>query len=106
MKEEAQNHLKESSKEVFKKFPDLKSFAWTQYTPYFNDGDVCVFEVYRHYPYLNGSDDQEYDSAEADEISKLLGAFEEDDLKAAFGDHVKVTIHRDGKVETEDYEHD
>jgi hypothetical protein len=27
-------------------FPQLKSIVWEQYTPYFNDGDVCEFSVH------------------------------------------------------------
>lgn len=34
---------------VFEKHPKLKSWAWHQYTPYFNDGDVCEFSVYDYY---------------------------------------------------------
>lgn len=33
------------SKELFEKFPTLEYFRWTQYTPYFNDGDECIFRV-------------------------------------------------------------
>lgn len=35
--------FKEACDEVFSKFPTLKAFWWEQYTPYFNDGDVCHF---------------------------------------------------------------
>ena len=31
--------------EFFKAFPEIKMIAWTQYTPYFNDGDTCEFGV-------------------------------------------------------------
>jgi hypothetical protein len=31
------------SAELFEEFPELESFSWTQYTPYFNDGDTCEF---------------------------------------------------------------
>jgi hypothetical protein len=31
------------SKELFIKYPEMKRFSWTQYTPYFNDGDTCEF---------------------------------------------------------------
>lgn len=27
-------------------FPQLKALVWEQYTPYFNDGDVCEFSVH------------------------------------------------------------
>lgn len=35
----------ESSRELFEKYPYLERFSWTQYTPYFNDGDECTFGV-------------------------------------------------------------
>lgn len=35
----------------------IKSFSWTQYTPYFNDGDACVFSVGSDYPMINGFDE-------------------------------------------------
>ena len=31
--------------EFFKAFPEIKMIAWTQYTPYFNDGEACVFDI-------------------------------------------------------------
>ncbi len=32
--------------EAFKELPeDVLMFSWSQYTPYFNDGDACVFGV-------------------------------------------------------------
>lgn len=33
----------EGTKELFELFPNLQAFGWTQYTPYFNDGDPCEF---------------------------------------------------------------
>lgn len=35
----------------------IDSFSWTQYTPYFNDGDICVFGVNADWDYsvqING----------------------------------------------------
>jgi len=29
--------------ELFVKYPNLTRISWTQYTPYFNDGDTCEF---------------------------------------------------------------
>ncbi len=41
--------LKQQTAVLFKEFfaahPAVKSIAWTQYTPYFNDGDPCTFRV-------------------------------------------------------------
>jgi hypothetical protein len=46
--------IKESSKDLFDKWPNLKSYMWRQYTPHFNDGDECVFKTEFHpRPYLN-----------------------------------------------------
>ena len=42
---DAQASLKEAFKEVFDKFPSITAFVWTQYTPYFNDGEPCEFSV-------------------------------------------------------------
>lgn len=33
-------------KEVFERFPIVEKIEWTQYTPYFNDGDTCEFGFY------------------------------------------------------------
>ncbi len=40
-------------KYIFDKYPTLESFGWTQYTPYFNDGDTCVFSVNTDYITVN-----------------------------------------------------
>ena len=37
----------------------LTSFAWTQYTPHWNDGDACTFSAHTDYLYINGSEDSE-----------------------------------------------
>jgi len=42
--------FKEMSAEVFKANPTLVSFGWSQCTPYFNDGDACVFSAASEYP--------------------------------------------------------
>jgi hypothetical protein len=57
--------------ELFKKAPNLKSFGWRQYTPYFNDGDSCVFRVHFDYPYINGAS-EDYDE-ECDISIKIHG---------------------------------
>jgi hypothetical protein len=35
--------FKQGATALFEAHPALESFGWTQYTPYFNDGDECVF---------------------------------------------------------------
>ncbi len=41
-------------KEFFIQCPDIKSFSWSQYTPYFNDGDTCTFSANTDYLTVNG----------------------------------------------------
>lgn len=41
----AQQLFKETTKEFFDGNPAIKAVVWTQYTPYFNDGDTCTFGV-------------------------------------------------------------
>ena len=40
-------------KEIFTKYPELESFSWSQYTPYFNDGDTCIFSANTSYIKIN-----------------------------------------------------
>lgn len=42
---EAADLFKIVTKEFFEKNPGITAMYWTQYTPYFNDGDVCEFRV-------------------------------------------------------------
>lgn len=41
----AQAVFREMTKELFDANPGIKAIVWTQYTPYFNDGDTCEFRV-------------------------------------------------------------
>lgn len=81
----------EHSKALFEQFPTLKSFSWTQYTPYFNDGDECVFSAGTDYPTVclttsKPSNDEGEDFVDEDD------EFEDDD------DYVSIY----GVVKTED----
>ena len=53
---EAENYTKKQFKKLFKDHKDLESFSWTQYTPYWNDGDTCEFSVYNEEIEINGED--------------------------------------------------
>lgn len=43
---EGKSALVDSFKAVFDAVPELETLEWTQYTPHFNDGDVCEFSVH------------------------------------------------------------
>jgi hypothetical protein len=47
MKATAQEVVKEGTKAIFAEYGDiLEKFGWTQYTPYFNDGEPCNFSMH------------------------------------------------------------
>lgn len=107
---------------TFEAHPEIVSIYWRQYTPYFNDGDSCVFGVNdisivqaKHAG--NDKDDYEYGDYiyQLDEKSsiykdtKTLESFlmdNEDIAEKVFGDHVKITATPDGQFDIEEYEHD
>lgn len=57
--EKAQELFKETTKEFFEKNPAVTAIIWTQYTPYFNDGDTCEFSV--NDPYFTNADGDDID---------------------------------------------
>jgi len=104
----------------FDKYPDLKTIAWAQYTPYFNDGDECKFGVNSDI-YINGldpdDDEMDYYSEEehgtrlenTKELSKFIEGFiydiPETLLQDAFGEGL-VIVYSDGRIVVEEYEHE
>lgn len=54
--ERMKNILTPVFKEFFELYPFVKGVAWTQYTPYFNDGEPCEFGVHEFYYTLNDED--------------------------------------------------
>lgn len=62
----AQADFKAEFKQLFDEHEELKSVSWTQYTPYFNDGDECSFGAQTDYPCINGNDMNSGDSDELD----------------------------------------
>ena len=45
MKEKVQKELKPVLQDFMNSHSNIKAIGWTQYTPYFNDGDECIFRV-------------------------------------------------------------
>ena len=90
--------FQEASKCLFDSFPELESFRWTQYTPYFNDGDECVFRAHTGYPYLNGSEDEygwgKNKTPMGEAVREFLASFPAETLKEMFGDHCEITVAR------------
>lgn len=173
MEETAKGLFNEMSAELFNDNPTLVSFSWTQYTPYWNDGDVCEFRCQGEYPTvamlvdgktlqydsnrgemtIDGKESETADEhvrtfksmrvdsfskngknyvydaktgdvtvdgvrvptyeenrAQFDDLEKVVASFmrnfEDDDMETMFGDHMRVTVHRGGNIELEEYQHD
>ena len=131
---EAKKLLKEEFKTFFDQVPEIKTIKWSQYTPYFNDGDECVFGV--NEPVFSNCEDTnlvsswgEYDGDENDGMFVFQGTwglpdefkskehlFQEMDslicasamrevMLGAFGDHCEVTVTKDG-IDVDHYEHE
>jgi len=106
--------IQEGLREVFDTYPEVQSISWAQYTPYFNDGDECKFGVRNDEPDIN--EICGYEIPYTPETKHLVPAQElarsilqqiiEEDYKEMFGDHVRVTIKRDGEALIEEYDHD
>jgi hypothetical protein len=114
-------------RELFEAHPGLQSFGWQQYTDYNFEEGLSSFHVVSYWPDINGIDGLEVHlgwvsdpqsgkwdgsrepSSEGklqDPVKKFLDSFHEDDMEAMFGDYVRVTVHRDGTIDTEHYYED
>ena len=94
-----------ASKEIFEKYPNVDSFSFRAYTPSFNDGDPCFYQVSADEPDINGLGAGEEDSDgiyifekfkdSSREIAKMVYSFDENDIYKMFGDGVKVIVSYD-----------
>lgn len=121
MKKDGKEFFLSVSKELFEQNPTLLKFGWIQYTPYYNDGDACVFSAHLEYPkmLLDGEDESEYEEERwfskdekdtkpamvCDKVIEFLSQFDDNDMELLFGDHCEVIVTKDG-IEVESYDHD
>ncbi len=131
-KQALQNKFKAEFDGIVSKFfvavPSVKSVSWTQYTPYFNDGDECVFSIHTiefasdlnedKESYRSFSDETGF-SEETYSLKKILDPVEfslceelesliqdnEDIMQEIFGDHAFIILTADGS-EVSEYSHD
>ena len=118
--------------EFFKNNPEIVNVGWTQYTPYFNDGDPCVFSVGDFYFQTKTeaededapdfeSDMYEYEScgikdkklkASCQAFQSQMNSLGDDVFLTCFGDHSQIVISRpknDGDepiITVNEHEHD
>lgn len=105
--------------ELGKLLPEGCRLTWNQYTDYFNDGEPCTFSVHEwflttkegnrieSYGYHGYPSRLPYENT----ITALNDAWRtlsksEELFQSAFGDHVSVTVHPDGRCETEECDHE
>ncbi len=103
--------FKESIKTIFESFfaanPEVYAFAWTQYTPYFNDGEPCEFGVNEIYAYKDT--DAVREALEASDRSIFWGEIDSEDDEDCevntrdqkYDSHAKKMV----PVKLEQYEH-
>ena len=140
-REESKRLFRQGCQRLFDAYPQLESFAWAQYSSYFNDGDECPFNVrgwadsvwvngyrydeigrvvlkegavrapwggygYSQYDWIFDSDLGHLEPI-YDEVERLLTNVDDDTFQQSFGNHAKVTVYRDRRVEVESYtDHD
>ena len=130
---QAQTALKQSFSDFFSANPTITSINWTQYTPYFNDGEECYFTVYDMYFNVKNLDAPEDQEASGDEdegystyfwdnngknvdpvpderkafkkFSELVRTLPDEIFLDAFGNHVKMVATAEG-FNVEEYEHE
>lgn len=132
--EKSKNAMRTAFNEFFDANPDIDKITWTQYTPYFNDGDPCVFGVQEMYFTLDKDEvdineldyqDEEYRCysdffwddngkrfdpvaeyrAEFKKFTQQIGKLPDEIFLNTFGDHVRVIASRSG-FDVQEYEHD
>lgn len=111
--------LAEAFTSVFTAHPEIRAIGWTQYTPYFNDGEPCVFDVHIMSFSVVDVDPKNVTSVYEEPwveaygtgsslfavVRELHRSLPSDVLEAAFGDHVMVIATPAGFHVTE-YSHD
>ena len=113
--------IKSLFKEFFQNYPEVKAVAWTQYTPYFMDGDPCEFSVYEIYGASSDSEEavSDLENGECEEGTEVFYDHEGLNglseilqskaghiiLEAVFGDHKKIVVTQNG-IEVERCRHD
>jgi hypothetical protein len=91
------------------KYPEVDNVYFTAYTPYFNDGDPCQYNVHDLYYTVDGDDEfssygDDERTMDFKEVCNVFGSIPDEIIEQLF-DEGKITITRDG-VDHEEYYHD
>lgn len=117
--EQVLEELKKEFKKFFAENPGVKMITWTQYTPYFNDGEECVFSVNEIYFFSGTKNEIESEEVDCREDSELtirpegplsfmkneIESIPEEIMQDVFGNHAEIIVTPDN-IEIREYEHD
>ena len=119
IEKDAKEIVNEAFSVFFRNAPDVDVVQWTQYAPYFNDGEACVFSVHDFNFHtgepLTEEEVEEIDSypewddvpkRNDDAIEELTSLNIDDLLQSVFGDDCMVVATRDGEFKVSDVSHD
>jgi hypothetical protein len=99
--------------DFFEKYPEVLNIYFTAYTPYFNDGDACTYNVHEAmYETEEEGDELGWEYTPTTErgkdfkvVKETLGSIPDEIIEQLF-DEGKIIINRDGSVDVEEYDHD
>ena len=119
LQKESSEMLNKTFLSFFEEVPEVGSITWTQYIPYFNDGEPCEFTVSDFSFFPKGEDDEEFDEYDDNlyysenvdpevkekikTMSRALNNFPTQFLENLFGTYAKVIVTRNG-IEVEEYD--
>lgn len=132
--EEAQKSFGAILVQEMTKFPLVEGYKWTQYTPYFNDGEPCEFSVnadgyivneevddcyyqpsnttydivngkIESIPRVNLGEKETQEIACLEYMNNLISEQDEDMLLNLYGDHAEIIVTQTD-VTVEEYSHD
>lgn len=119
IKKDTNKKLQTLMKDIFNNFfisnPEINGIKWAQFTPYFNDGEPCIFSLGEFEYSFNDSEDEntwissyELSSeryALVTDFEKLISKIPDEIFEEAFGDHAEIIAEKD-KFNITEYYHD
>jgi hypothetical protein len=96
MSEIGEKFFSKKFRDIFKKYPNLEEICWSAYTPYFNDGEPCVFSSNHNYAEFSFHEDKEENEEVESEVESFLSKFDDELMQVLLGDEVTITINKKG----------
>mgnify|MGYP007071627257 CR=1 FL=1 len=97
---------------IFEQFPHIKSFSFVGYTPYFMDGDPCVFGLNGDIYKINGEVFEDWAESNpnwkefTDLVIDVNNLFESEIQKLGEGEYIVSYINNNVNIKVEYYDHE